>query len=162
MKPRLFVLALLLVAGVADGPAGAAGTPPGRVEVRICSSFEEAAAASARGPVLLVFFSTDCRVCYDDLFESRYLVDRRGFDVAVVGVCSGLREDLRVFLEKYRWDLPVVLDRRKALFRRFDVDAVPYKALLLGAEAAYRDDPRRDLAGRREELERCLTRLLSR
>jgi len=157
MKARPFVLALLLAAAA----GGAAGTLPGPVETRICVSLDEAA-GPAPGPVLLVFFGTDCRVCFDDLFESRYLVERRGLEVAVVGVYCGLRAELQSFLEKYRWELPVVLDRRKLLFRRFDVDAVPFKALLVGAEAVYRDDPRRDLAGRREELERCLTRLLSR
>ena len=156
MNLRLFVLAFAM--SLAGAAAGADG---GSADVRICASLEEAAPAGS-GPVLLVFFSTDCPVCYNDLFESRYLVDRGGFGVAVVGVFSGLREDLRVFLEKYGWGLPVVLDRRKVLFRKFKVDAVPYKALLLGTEAAYRDDTRRDLAGRREELERCLTRLFSR
>lgn len=157
MKARPFILALLLAAAA----GGAAGTLPGPVETRICASLAEAA-GPAPGPVLLVFFGTDCRICFDDLFESRYLVERRGLEVAVVGVYCGLRDELRTFLEKYRWDLPVVLDRRKVLFRRFDVDAVPFKAMLVGTEAVYRDDPRRDLAGRREELERCLTRLLSR
>jgi hypothetical protein len=160
MKFRL--LALALGASLTTGLAGAAaGADGGYAEVRICASLEEAAPAGS-GPVLLVFFSTDCPVCYDDLFESRYLVDRGGFGVVVVGVFSGRREDLQVFLEKYGWGLPVVLDRKKILFRKFKVDAVPYKALLLGTEAAYRDDPRRDLAGRREELKQCLTRLFSR
>lgn len=158
MSARPFILALLLAAAA---PCGDFGTLPGPVETRICASLEEAA-GTATGPVLLVFFSTDCRVCADDLFESRYLVDRRGFDLAVVGVYSGLRDELRSFLEKYRWDQPVVLDRRKVLFRRFDVDAVPFKALLVGKEEVYRDDARLDLAARREGLERCLTRLLSR
>lgn len=156
MNRRL--LALALAAGLAGVAAGSGREIP---EVRICASLEEAAPAGS-GPVLLVFFSTDCPVCYDDLFEARYLVDREGFAVAVVGVFSGLRKDLRVFLEKYGWGLPVVLDRRKVLFRKFKVDSVPYKTLLLGTEAAYRDDPRRDLVGRREELTRCLTRLFSR
>lgn len=131
------------------------------LEVRICTSLEEAAPAGG-GPVLLVFFSTDCPVCYDDLFASRHLVDREDWPVAVVGVFSGPRPDLRTFLEKYRWDLPVVLDRRKLLFRKFKVDTVPFKALLVGTEAVYRDDLYRDPDGRREELKQCLTRLFSR
>jgi len=152
------LLALFLAVGLAGAGAGADRRSS---EIRICASLEEAAPAGS-GPVLLVFFSTDCSVCYDDLFEARYLIDKGRFAVAVVGVFSGLREDLRVFLEKYGWGLPVVLDRRKILFRKYKVDTVPYKALLLGTEAAYRDDPRRDFAGRREELTRCLTRLFSR
>jgi thiol-disulfide isomerase/thioredoxin len=156
MKGRL--LPVVLAASLA-GSFVSAGRES--VEVRICSSLEEAAPAGG-GPVLLVFFSTDCPVCYDDLFESRYLLDEGEWPVAVVGVVSGPRQDLRTFLEKYRWTLPVVLDRRKVLFRKFKVDAVPFKALLVGAEAVYRDDPYRAPEGRREELKRCLTRLFSR
>jgi hypothetical protein len=152
-------LAILAVA--ASLAAGVAGTAGGAVEVRVCAALGEAVGAHA-GPVLLVFFSTDCPYCPDDLFESRYLVDKGRWPVAVVGVSSGSREDLKTFLEKHRWTLPVVLDRRKELFRRFGVDAVPFKVLLSGADAVYRDDPYRDLEGRREELKGCLTRLFSR
>ncbi|MGA2362233.1 MAG: TlpA disulfide reductase family protein [Candidatus Aminicenantales bacterium] len=155
MIPRsaaLFVLALgaaLLTASPAD------------VEVRICLSLEEATGQAGR-PVLLVFFSTECPSCYDDLFEARYLVEKAGFDVTVIGVFSGPRDRLRAFLEKFAWTLPVVLDRRKALFRKFRVDMVPYKALLSGGEAVYRDDPYKDYGRRREDLERCLKKMFSR
>jgi len=150
------------------GPAVAAAlaaailaTAAGPAEVRICAGLDEAAPPGA-GPVLLVFFSTDCSVCYDDLFEARYLVDKGPWPVAVVGVAAGPREELARFLEKHAWTLPVVLDRRKALARRFRVDAVPFKALLLGAETIYRDDPRIGLEERRKELKRCLIRQFSR
>jgi hypothetical protein len=131
------------------------------VDVRICPTLEEAA-GPAGGPVLLVFFSTDCPSCYDDLFEARHLVEKGGFAVAVIGVFSGPRDTLRAFLEKFAWTLPVVLDRRKALFRKFQVDMVPYKALLAGGEAVYRDDPYKDCGRRREELEKCLRKMFSR
>jgi peroxiredoxin len=134
---------------------------PADVEVRICLTLEEAA-GPAGGPVLLVFFSTECPSCYDDLFEARYLVEKGGFDVSVVGVFSGPRDTLRAFLEKFAWTLPVVLDRRKTLFRRFRVDMVPYKALLSGGAAVYRDDPYKDYGRRREDLERCLKKMFSR
>lgn len=133
----------------------------GSGDVRICAGLDDAAPPGT-GPVLLVFFSTDCPVCYDDLFESRYLVDKGRWPVTVVGVSSGLREDLQAFLEKHAWALPVILDRRKVLFRRFKVDFPPFKALLLGPRAVYRDDPYLDPDGRREELKKCLTRLFSR
>lgn len=155
---RRGLLVLAVSAALAAGPAGPA---EGSGEVRICSGLE-AAAPPGSGPVLLVFFSTDCPVCYDDLFETRYLIDKGRWPVAVVGVTTGLREDLRAFLEKHAWTSPVVLDRRKALFRRFGVDAVPFKALLLGPETVYRDDPYVDAEARWEELTRCLKRLFSR
>lgn len=152
---------LSLVAVAASLAAGMAAADAGPAEVRICARLDEAAPPSG-GPVLLVFFSTECAACYDDLFEARYLVDKGRWPVSVVGVASGLREDLRVFLEKHAWAGPVVLDRRKTLFRRFDADTVPFKVLLVGRDIAYRDDPYRAPEDRREELERCLTRLFSR
>ncbi len=89
-------------------------------------------------------------------------MEKGGWPVAVVGVASDRREDLRRFLEKHAWALPVVLDGRKALRRRFRADVPPFKALLVGAETVYRDDPWSALEERRKELERCLTRIFSR
>jgi hypothetical protein len=153
----LAVAAALAAAVAASSPASSAGP----AEVRICAGLDEAAPPGA-GPALLVFFSTDCSVCTDDLFEARYLVDKGRWPVAVIGVAAGPREELARFLEKHAWTLPVVLDRRKALARRFRVDTVPFKALLLGSETIYRDDPYIGLEDRRKELKRCLTRHFSR
>jgi hypothetical protein len=155
MTRRTAFLVLLLVATVF--PVARRDT----AEVRICGTLEEAV-PPPQGMVLLVFFSTDCASCYDDLFEARYLVEKGGWPVTVVGVFSGLRDDLRSFLEKYAWTLPVVLDRRRVLFRRFKVEAVPYKALLAGGDAVYRDDPYKDYGRRRKELQKCLHRMFSR
>ena len=155
MRPGFPLIAAAAL--VAAGLTGAAGPP---VEVRICSTLDEAAPPGS-GPVLLVFFSIECSVCYEELFESRYLVDRGGWPVTVIGVSLALRDDLEAFLEKHAWTSPVVLDRRKALFRKFKVDAVPFRALLSGTETVYRDDPYLGPEARRKELTECLTRLFS-
>ena len=112
--------------------------------------------------MLVVFFSTDCPVCYDGLFESRYVIDKGGWPVTVVGVYSGPEDELRVFLEKYAWTLPVVLDRRKSLARKLRVDIVPDRVLLAAGEPVYRDDPRADPARRRKDLTKCLNEVFSR
>ena len=150
-----FLTAAALAASGFPGPA--AGPSP----ARICATLDEAAPPGT-GAVLLVFFSIECPVCYEELFESRYLVDRGGWPVTVVGVALALHDDLRTFLDKHAWTAPVVLDRRKTLFRRFDVDAVPFRTLLLGTEAVYRDDPYLGPDARREELVRCLNKRFSR
>jgi len=156
MSPVLpFVAAAALAAAGLQAPAARPST------ARICSSLDEAAPPGT-GAVLLVFFSIECPVCYEELFETRYLVDRGGWPVAVVGVALALRDDLQAFLDKHAWTAPVVLDRRKTLFRKYKVDAVPYRTLLLGTEAVYRDDPYLGPDARREELVRCLTRRFSR
>jgi hypothetical protein len=145
-------LAFLLAAGL--GGAWAAPTRA-RTEVRICDSLEEAVPPGA-GAVLLVFFSTGCVVCYDDLLETRRLVDENGWPVAVIGVHLGPYEELRAFLWKHRWDLAVVFDRRKALLKRYQVTAVPDKVLLVAGEVVHRDDPYLDHRRRREALRRRL------
>jgi hypothetical protein len=132
-----------------------------RAEIRICRTLEEAAPPGT-GAVLLVFFSTDRPVCYDGLFESRYAVDKGGWPVKVVGVYSGPADELRSFLEKYGWTLPVVLDRRKSLARKFLVDMVPDRVLVVAGEPVYRDDPLAGPDRRREDLARCLNRTFSR
>jgi hypothetical protein len=158
MRRRALLAAAAVGAALVAG-GGHAGAAP--AEVRICAGLAEAAPPGT-GRVLLVFFSTDCPVCYDDLFESRYLVDKGGWPVAVIGVSPGPRETLREFLEKHGWALPVVLDARRTLSKRFGAGPAPFKVLLDGEEVAYRDDPYRGLEDRRKELERCLTRLFSR
>jgi thiol-disulfide isomerase/thioredoxin len=158
MRAPLPLPVLAAAALVSAGLAGPAGDPS---DVRICATLEEAAPAGS-GPVLLVFFAIECPVCYEELFEARHLVDKGGWPVAVVGVALALRDDLQTFLEKHAWTAPVVLDRRKALFRRFAVDAVPFKALVFGRETVYRDDPYLGRQAGREELTRCLNRLFSR
>jgi thiol-disulfide isomerase/thioredoxin len=149
--------ALILLALGAFLPAA---PQPGR-EVRICRSLEEAAPPQGR-PVLLVFFSTECPSCYDDLFEARYTIEKGGWPVRVVGVYAGPEDELRSFLEKYTWTLPVVLDRRKILFRKFNVDSLPDKTLLAGGTTLYRDDPYQGPTRRMEELKACLRKMFSR
>lgn len=142
--------------------AGMGGALPGlgrdRNEARICASLEEAVPTPS-GAVLLVFFSTGCAICFDELLEARFAVEQNGWPVAVVGVHLGPYEELRAFLEKYRWDKPVVFDRRKLLFRKFKVAVVPDLLLLIGDEVVHRSDPTSDHRVRRDELRLCLERI---
>jgi len=131
------------------------------VDVHISLSLAEAV-PKAGTTILLVFFSTDCPSCYDDLFEARYAIEKGGWPVSVVGVFSGPRDELQSFLEKHACTLPVVLDRRKVLFRRFQVDCLPYKALLSGDATVYRDDAYKDPGRRMEDLKTCLRKMYSR
>lgn len=161
MKRRTVLRILALGAcGLADGPRGKAARGA-RAEVRIFRSLDEAVPLSGT-PILLVFFGTGCPSCYDDLFEARLLVERGGWPVSVIGVYSGPEEELRSFLEKYAWNRSAVLDRRKVLFRKHRVEAVPFKVLLLEGRAAYRDDPRKEYGERMEALRKCLERTFSR
>jgi len=155
MTRRIAVL-IVLALGAALLVAFRAG-----VDVRILRNLEEAALPAGR-PILLVFFSTDCPSCYDDLFEARYAVEKGGWPVSVVGVFSGPKDELQAFLEKHACTLPVVLDRRKVLFRRFNVDCLPYKALLSGDTTLYRDDPYKEPGRRMEDLKTCLRKMYSR
>jgi hypothetical protein len=142
--------------------AFALATPaPVRPRPAVYFSLEEAR-RELRGPLLLVFFATDCPVCFEDLFEARRLAESRDWPVEVVGVNGGSREGLLEFLDKWRWDRPVILDRKKELFRRLQVDLVPFKAVLVGEDVIYRDGPLARPEARYEELVKCLSAFFGR
>ncbi|HVP89744.1 MAG TPA: redoxin domain-containing protein [Terriglobales bacterium] len=153
VRGAALILLAVSVAGTASWPAG--------IEVRLCRTLEEAAPPGA-GAALLVFFSTECPVCYDGLFESRRLVEKGGWPVRVVGVASGPADSVRSFLEKFGWTQPVVHDRRRSLARRFRVDFVPDWVLLVGGEPVCRSDPRAGPVRGMEGLAACLKRTFSR
>jgi hypothetical protein len=111
---------------------------------------------------LLVFFTVDCPSCFGELFEARYILEKGGWPVEVVGVSSAPRDVLEAFLEKYAWSRPVVSDRHKALFRKYRVDMVPHAVLARGDAILYEDDPYADRARRREDLKKCLEKFFSR
>ena len=153
MRCRAAFLSLVLLA------ASPAAAGPGRTGVRLVSSLSEAVSRPGT-PVLLVFFSTECASCYGDLFEARFAIEGGGYGVDVVGVSAAPAEELAAFLNKFAWERPVISDRRKALFRRFSVDILPFKVFLVGGEAAYRDDAYRGPEARWEELRRCLKKTM--
>ena len=152
---RLSALVILLAAAGAMTPAVKTGG-----DARICATLSEVSSSGA-GPFLLVFFSTACPSCYDELFEARLAVENAGWPLTVVGICSDPLDELKHFLAKYAWTLPVVHDRRKLLFKKFRVETVPYKAVLIGGETVFRDDPYLEYGRRWEDFRSWLKKRFS-
>jgi hypothetical protein len=148
--PASIVLSALLILGFASG-AGDEGC-----QGIAAPDWLEAPLADPRVPVVLVFFSTDCLVCYEGLLDMIYFVGRNNLAVRVVGVSGDPAEDLRVFTEKYSVRVPVVHDERGRLRRRFDVDILPSRVVLRGGKILYRDDPYRGFDERREAVDSFL------
>jgi len=121
----------------------------------IAVSLEEALPADGR-PCLLVFFSTDCEVCFDDLLEMNYFVSRHELDVRVIGISGDTASDLERFAAKHSLECPLVRDDRGRIRRRFRVDEVPFKIVLEGGAERYRDDVYRGFDERRRRAEECL------
>jgi peroxiredoxin len=126
--------------------------------IKLFAKLEEAPLDLQR-PMLIVFFSTDCHVCSDDLFEMKYVVESNDFPVQVVGVSSEKLEYLKYFLEKYSFPYPVISDRRREIYRRFQVSSEPYKLLLLNGKVLYKDDVLKDSQKQKEEIIQCLRKL---
>ncbi len=133
----------------------------GERAVKIVRSLEEAAGRADR-PLLLVFFSLECHVCWDELFEMRYFLEENGIPVDIVGISSDREEDLRPFLAKYGFSHPVVSDREKALFRRFKVRQEPFRVVLDRETVVFLDDTSQDFYVRRDRVKQCLLRIASR
>jgi hypothetical protein len=152
MPAPFFLVNLLvfgLVSGASDIPAAATVSPDSLDKL-----------LSDQGtPVLLVFFSTDCTVCFDDLLDMTHFIEKRGLPVRVVGISGDPEVDLRTFVEKYSVRIPIVRDERGRIQRRFKVDIIPYRIILWGGKTLYRDDPYQEFDQRSREAKRFLAAL---
>jgi len=124
----------------------------------VLHSLDEALPANGR-PALLVFFSTGCTPCFDDLLEMALFVRRNALDLAVVGVSGDTEAEITKFVEKHSLTWPVVRDERGRIRRRFKVDFLPYKIVLAGGTEVYRDDYYLVLDERLRRVQRCLIEL---
>ena len=129
--------------------------------VKIYSSLEEAAPRPER-PLLLVFFSLDCHICWDELFEMRSFLEANSIPVDLIGISRNPEEELRPFLRKFAFFLPVVSDRGRALYRRFNVRLEPFRVILDRGSVFYQDDSALDFFVRRDRVKRCLIEIASR
>jgi len=121
----------------------------------IFTSLEEILSQDER-PVLLVFFSTSCSTCWDDLLEMRLFLHERGLSVRLVGITGDRREEVERFCRKYSFFEPIVLDQRRKIFKAYQVDLVPFKVILLRRKIVYKDDYYLEFGLRKEEAKRCL------
>ncbi|NPV82703.1 MAG: redoxin domain-containing protein [Candidatus Aminicenantes bacterium] len=116
----------------------------------IFSSLEEVT-GYREGPLVLVFISLTCHVCWEELFEMKDFVDGMALPVTLVGVSAENRERLVQFIRRYSFSYPVIEDRNKTLFRRFRVRLEPFVVILdSSGEVFHLDDPALDFETRRE------------
>jgi len=129
--------------------------------VQVFSSLEEVLAPGCRDLVLLVFFSIQCYVCFEDLFEMKGFIEENRLPVQIVGVSQDAKKELESFLKKYSFFYPVVCDTKKVLFRKFKVDLEPFQVLIQDNQVLCQDDYYREFVVRRERMKRCLLSLTS-
>ena len=139
---------LFLLSAGAEGPV-------------VMSSLEEALPHDGT-PALLVFFSASCPSCFDDLLEMIYFVKKKELSVRIIGISGDTKADLEAFMGKHSVGCSVVRDDRGRLRRRFGVDLVPYKIILLGDSVVYRDNDYLESDERRRRAGRCLIELAGR
>lgn len=113
-------------------------------------SLEEIAGYRQR-PLVLVFISLTCHVCWEELFEMKDFVDGMALPVTLVGVSAENRERLAQFIRRYSFRYPVIEDKNRTLFRRFRVRLEPFVVILdSSGEVFHLDDPALDFETRRE------------
>jgi len=132
----------------------------GGEKARIHSSLAEAV-RRPDGLLLLVFFSLDCHVCWEDLIEMKYFIEKNSVPIELIGISKDTPAELEEFLDKYSFSYPVVCDRRKELYRRFKVKLEPVIIILKNDSVLYQDDIYEDFLTGREKLKRCLLEIAS-
>jgi len=149
----------LSVAGLAVLALGCAA-PGGDFPRPVQGSLETVLPGDGR-PALIVFFSTGCQVCFEDLLEMVGFVRRKGLDFPVVGVCGDPGAEIEAFVEKYSVRVPIVRDGRGRIRRRFKIGLLPFKIVLSAGQEVYRDDDLLPLAERSRRVQRCLVGLMA-
>ncbi|HRD03089.1 MAG TPA: redoxin domain-containing protein [Candidatus Saccharicenans sp.] len=128
---------------------------PSRLPARIYHSLEEATGHSSQ-PVLLVFFSLVCHVCWDELFEMKEFIEKFSLPMQLVGVSTDEKEELENFAARYSFPYPIIQDKERKLYRRYKVRLEPYRVILVRNETVYRDDDLLDYSLRREKAKQFL------
>lgn len=124
-------------------------------EIKIFSSFSEALPESD-GAILLVFFSTDCYTCWNDMLEMKYFIEKNNLPVKIVGISKDSKKDLEPFLEKHSFYYPVICDRKRELYKKFNVDLEPFKIVLFKGKVLYKDNYYEKFSLREEKAKKCL------
>ncbi|HAR36515.1 MAG TPA: hypothetical protein DCR87_06400 [Acidobacteria bacterium] len=102
-------------------------------------------------PLVLVFISLTCHVCWEELFEVKDYIEKMNLPAIPVGVSAESREELENFIRRYSFSYPVIEDKNKTLFRRFRVRLEPLVVVLDSrGEVFHVDEPVLDFQARRE------------
>lgn len=119
----------------------------------------EVAAGENNGPYLLVFFSTSCQVCWKDLIEMKYFIDKNNISIRLIGVSRDLKDELNIFIEKYSIDCAVVIDTKGKLYQKYKVELEPYKIIILNKSVFYRDSYYESFQEREKKIKEVLLEL---
>ncbi len=126
----------------------------------IHSSLEEIV-SDFNQPVLLVFFSLACHVCWEELFEMKDFMEKMNLPVLLIGVSADGMEQLQSFASRYSFSYPIVQDKNRKLYRKYKVRLEPYRVVIHNRETVYADDYLIDYETRRERAKQCLLNLVS-
>lgn len=112
-------------------------------------------------PIILVFISLSCHICWEELFEMKDFIERMSLPVNLVGVSAESRERLENFVRRYSFSYPIIEDRNKALYRRFRVRLEPYVVVLDSkGDVFHQDDLLLNFEARRELNKKKIVELL--
>lgn len=153
--PAVALLVWAILLGALPSSAGNQSQPAG-----IYSSLDEIPGYREH-PLVLVFISLTCHVCWEELFELKDFVETMNLPVILVGVSTENREQLVAFVRRYSFRYPLVEDRDKTLFRRFRVRLEPFVVVLDPAgKVFHQDDPILDFQARRDLNKKKILELL--
>ncbi len=112
-------------------------------------------------PVLLVFFSLTCHICWDELIEMKEFIEKCHIPVQLIGISLDAPDELRAFSFRYSFYYPIIHDKNKELYRRFQVKLEPYRVILDNDRLIYADDYSIGFNIRREKVKQCLLAIAS-
>lgn len=111
-------------------------------------------------PILLIFFSMDCSVCFKQLLTANLHFDKFSNKIDIYGITRDDPESLKQFRVKYNIKFPLVYDKFAKFHKKFKINNVPMRVLIKEKKIIYKDDPNINFSDRDSEFNKMIKELL--
>ncbi|MCM8803468.1 MAG: redoxin domain-containing protein [Candidatus Omnitrophica bacterium] len=114
----------------------------------------------SKKPILIIFFSVDCRICYHPIVNANQLYDKIIHKMEIFGVTRDGMESIKFFKKRHLIKFPLIYDKLGKYHKKFNVKVVPYRVLIKENRIIYKDDSYKDFSERDKEFNEALRTIL--
>lgn len=114
----------------------------------------------SKKPLLIIFFSVDCRMCYEPIVKANLFYDKIINKMEILGVSRDEMERIKYFRVKYDIKFPLIYDKFAKYHKKFQVKVIPQRVLIKENRIIYKDDPYKNFSERDIEFNKILKKLL--
>lgn len=114
----------------------------------------------SKKPILIIFFSVDCRICYQQILNVNKSYYKIIHKIRIFGVTRDDMESIKNFKVKYDIKFPLIYDKFGKYHKKFSVKVIPHRILIKENRIIYKDDHYKNFSERDKEFNEALRTLL--